>query len=204
MAAPGRYLEGARRDAFSGYISHERIAEHWRERLAVETNPELMARFEHRIETLEQAIDQHRRGYAPVVSDEVTGFWQAYWELASMIAPQLELEDPGAKPLGAAFVAFPHALHRFEPLSTMLRHKLRQGRVDIDVAGLGDDLEALGPRLTALLPEGAQVRRAGKSTLDFGLGSGPRHVIRSEIAGGVGRGWNPNRGQAARLVELPS
>jgi hypothetical protein len=92
----------------------------------------------------------------------VTSFWQRYWETANLIAPELEMRRPLEKPAASAFVYFrPSALFPW----VKLVHKLKLGKVDLQIRGLGTSFGPFVRRYRPGLPPGMQIEIAGKSAV---------------------------------------
>jgi len=99
ILAPMRYLEGKKEaDNYDLKISYETV------RGWFKTNE--VRRFGYRANVFDQAIEQNRRGYSPVVDADVTKFWELYWELVSSEFPSLETSRPQLKPARADWPEF--------------------------------------------------------------------------------------------------
>ena len=109
---------------------------------------------------LAAAINKSSTGYQKVENAPVTEFWQSYWQLAQTIAPQLEMQNPGTKPVGAG-----HLYFRPSQLSSgvSLVHKLGQGCVDLQFPGMGANLTTLREKSGRFLEPGMYIEQAGKS-----------------------------------------
>ena len=164
LLAPVRYLGGAGdQKQFDALIFCESLAEHVAARAATCLDPETVQRLRYREDVIRQAIRKERRGYAPIIDSRVSSFWHDYWTLASRIAPELRIDDPGAKPGGAGFVRFSQALERSSLVELTRRHKLQPGRVDIEIAGWALHSDMASPAMLPLLSTDMRIRTASKS-----------------------------------------
>ena len=165
LMAPNDYIESVPGDfaSFDETISYEQIAEAFEER-ADQVDEESGRRCRHKIEMLEQAIYKHRRGYTPEADPKVTAFWKGYWEDARRVAAGLRMERPGDKPAQSGFVHLTKSIEAKRPLpGCKTLHKLAHGRVDLQITGWADRLEAVGGAIDPLLAPGMILRKAGKS-----------------------------------------
>jgi hypothetical protein len=91
-----------------------------------------------------------------------TEFWQRYWQSADSIAPVLRMAMPDPKPARSSFI-------RFRPLSlgaeATLFHKVRHGRVDLQIGGMGDKLRSIQKRFEREMTGSMRVERANKSAV---------------------------------------
>ena len=165
LMAPNDYIEavpdGAAR--FHETISYEQIAEALGER-ADYLDEESSRRCWHKMEMLEQAIHKHRRGYTAEPDPKVTEFWQGYWDDARQAAAGLRMDRPADKPSRSGFVHFTRSIQSKRPLpGCKIVHKLGHGRVDLQITGWADRLEAVANAIKSRLAAGVTLRKAGKS-----------------------------------------
>jgi len=117
-------------------------------------------RIGYKLRLIRSALAKSRRGYNPESDGAVSEFWHRYWQQAEAEAPQLGLEQPGAKPAGAGFVWFsPSGL----PENLNICHKLTRGFVDLHFPEWGGRAHALKVQLGPHLDADMSVARAGKS-----------------------------------------
>lgn len=165
LLAPNEYIEsaGTRAAMFSASLAYEQIIEFFQQQVE-QASDELARRYRHKIEILEAAISKRHRGYSPDISQEVSAFWLAYWQKASEVASDLQMERPSGKPVGSSFVHFNQAIKSRRPLpDCKIKHKLRHGLVDLEIAGWADRLDEVSPAIQPLLEPSMQLRQAGKS-----------------------------------------
>ena len=155
LIAPRSYFgRNPQRLGFDAVVSYEDLRTWFKEKSAIGVRARVKVRL------LSDAIQKSRSGYQPVQDQVVTAFWKSYWELASELAPELEMREPGGKPSGAGFVWFrPSVL----PRSVTIVHKLPWGNVDLQFHGMGKDLEAFRRAVEDYLEPDMSVARANKS-----------------------------------------
>jgi len=155
IVAPQRYL-GAAANA-SGYqtrVSYEDIAEWMRGNLP----PGRRTEFKRHL--ILAAIEQQRRGYSPKLDAVVTRFFTDYWELAESLFPELHFSHSGPRPSGSTWAELrPPAL----PKGRSIMHKVMEGFVDLQFAGLGERVDELIRLNPLLLRDGVNFVRATKS-----------------------------------------
>jgi hypothetical protein len=154
--APQRYLEGggdARLYDFS--FSYEEIMGPLSRAEGLDA-----ARREHRIMILTQAVEQHRRGYAPLHDERVTDFWRSYWEQVSSLFPELGMKEPGSKPAGSDWVEFRSPML---PAGTSVWHKWATRAVDLQLPLRFDAVEQVSQACASLLGEDMSIAPTGKS-----------------------------------------
>ena len=164
LMAPNEYLESANEvKLFNSTISYEGVIEFFDNRLKQITN-ELAHRLVHKKEIVEQSINKYRRGYSPDIDDDVTEFWQKYYQLAKDKYPSLKLKKPGKKPYGSTFIIFSQALSPHPPLpQCTIKHKLKHGKIDIEFSGWAKEQEKVEKKISALTQNNMQINKAGKS-----------------------------------------
>lgn len=155
LVAPESYLgpEGELH-GFDARVSYESIRD-W-----FDSRTTLGMRRDYKKLLLTSAIEKSGLGYQLIEDPAVTDFWKSYWRLANRVAPLLQMREPGQKPASAGFVHFRPP--RF-PKNVGVVHKLRQGFVDLQFAGMGERVAELMVRYNGRLGEGMEVVRASKS-----------------------------------------
>jgi len=155
LVAPRHYIgDNPQRFGFDAAMSYEDLCD-W---FAAQT--EMGDRRRVKLQLLLAAIEKSERGYRPVEDRSVTEFWRRYWELASRLAPELEMPEPSSKPSGAGFVWFkPPVL----PRDITIVHKLPYGNVDLQFSGEGENLFELHQKLRGYLESDMSVVRANRS-----------------------------------------
>lgn len=93
----------------------------------------------YKTELLSAAIEKSSSGYQSQADFVVSKFWKDYWHLASVVAPELRLEEPPNKPSGAGFIYFYQA---GLPGEVVLVHKLG-GHFDLQFAKMGKRLDRM-------------------------------------------------------------
>lgn len=164
LMAPNDYItSNIGSNIFDATISYETVIDHLKLRIKT-VSKELGCRFQHKIELLEQSIYKYRRGYTFVVNIDVTNFWQAYYSLATQKYPILKMKKPGSKPSEGRWIHFTDALNPPPPLPRcVIKHKLYQGKVDLEFAGWEKYQKLIETRISALLMKNMRVIDAGKS-----------------------------------------
>lgn len=155
LVAPSAYLgDTANRRGFDAVLSYENLLSWFTEHGA------LGSRATYKTALLSSAISKAKYGYQPVEDAPVTDFWYAYWRLAVQVAPELEMQEPKSKPSRAGFIYFrPNVL----PRGVAVVHKLRHGFLDLQFAGLGQQLSKLRAEFGDRLLPGMTIARAAKS-----------------------------------------
>jgi hypothetical protein len=153
IVAPSRYF--ASEDQTKGFnfrLSYESLRD-W-----FDAAMQLGARRNFKIALLNAGIEKGTLGYQPVTDAPVTLFWQAYWRLLLVLAPELEMPAPEAKPSRSGFISMrPPAL---KSLGADIVHKVNKGRVDLQLRKLGEHANAVRKALDPLLEEDMSVERA--------------------------------------------
>ena len=152
LFAPSAYARGAV-DGVDAVVSYEAV-ETW---FAATESDE---RTGYKLQLLRTALAKHRLGYNPDTDGAVTAFWDHYWREAGVLAPDLQLDEPGPKPAGAGFVwFFPMGL----PANLNICHKLPKGFVDLQVPAWGHRVLSLKDEVGSVLEAEMEVIRASKS-----------------------------------------
>lgn len=121
----------------------------------------LGARRRYKAALLQCAIHKGTLGYQPVADDVVTEVWRGYWMLTRELAPELEMREPISKPAKAGFVRM--QAPALAPIGVRLRHKIKKGKVDLEVPGMGRSLNVVHDSLDHLLEDGMSIQQAQES-----------------------------------------
>lgn len=164
LLAPESYLQcAAACERFDVVLPYEGLIEYFESR-SICVDAELARRCQHRKEMLEQAIYKYRRGYCPLPNRDVSEMWMGYYQEACAFAPMLKMSNPGAKVARADWIMFGGGWERDDALPPVaLRHKLKLGRVDLEIARWGARIKEIGSALNLLLKPEMRIRLAGKS-----------------------------------------
>lgn len=123
----------------------------------------LAARKAYKLALLRGAIDRGRLGWKLVPHPNVAQLWQAYWQLAEQIAPQLAMPVPKAEiPADSHFIRFRPAML---PPHVSLWHKVGYGHVDLQFSGMGDKLAEMEQQYRGSLMPSMHIEKAGKSAV---------------------------------------
>lgn len=103
LFAPADYLGNAGSELFDRQISYEEVI------AALSTVFDPRTRF--LAQTLKNGIDpqRQRQSYTPQYDDAATQVWNAIWEIANAVTPQLRMRKPPRRPAGSSFIYFPEA-----------------------------------------------------------------------------------------------
>lgn len=156
LVAPARYFGGAEnRRGFDARLTYEGVLG-WINECDVGT------RANYKRALLQAAIEKCTHGYQAEADAPVTEFWRAYWRVARAVAPDLEMNEPFAKPAGAYFISFRPPLL---PKNVEICHKLLHGNVDLQIGGWGSRIPELTVIVGKLLTPGMAVAKANKSAV---------------------------------------
>lgn len=156
IVAPMRYFgESEASKGFEYRVTYEQIHD-WFQQAT-----ELGNRRHYKLALLSSAIDKGTLGYQPEEDASVTNFWQEYWQLALERAPKLEMKKPAVKPSGSGFVLFPHP-HGFTGGANIV-HKLKFGYVDLQLRGMGNQINAVRVAFADALDPDMTIEQAAKS-----------------------------------------
>ena len=157
LIAPQTYLgDGDTTKGFDAKVSYEAILE----RISLEQKGSRRLSYVSRM--LEAAIQKSSIGWQLQEDQPVTTSWYRYWQMSSQLAPELELAEPTGKPAGSGFVYFkPPGL----PKGIYLVHKWPYGNVDLQFAGLGNQIFRLREHLSDWMTEDMEVVKAAKSAV---------------------------------------
>lgn len=152
LVAPDAYAEGS--EGFDARLSYEAIREWFEKRSPID------ARARYKLQLLDAAIKRGGTGWTLVPNESATSFWRRYWQLASAIAPRLQMPPPGPKPANSHFI-------RFRPVILGARvelvHKVAYGNVDLQFAGMAMQAGHFAAQHSHTLEPGMQIARARKS-----------------------------------------
>lgn len=152
IMAPESYLKSVSDvENYQASISYERIRDWF-----IDHDTE---RYQFKKYMMHEAIEQNRRGYTAVPDSRVTSFWKDYWEYSVRNYPYLRMARPGKKPANASFINFyPESL----PKTYQLLHKVVHGFVDLQIPGMGPEIE----RVTELFSDiEIEIAKAQKSVV---------------------------------------
>jgi len=151
LVAPLHYVVPA---DFEHVVRYESILE-W-----FQGQPSQGPRMMYKQEVLKKAmVKPPRRG---PTDPDATAFCAQYWELASDIAPELEMPDPHERPKDSSWLYFkPSAL----PDNLEMIHKAGYGHVDLTFIGMGSRMAEIHERYGQDLEPGMHITRGGKSAI---------------------------------------
>jgi len=134
MLAPQSYLDGTD-DAgeYDVQLPYEDLRSYFED--------ERSKRGKWKATVVQEAIEQNRRGYAPVVDEAVTDFWLRYWKTVQLLAPELQMPKPGGKPSGSDWP-------QLKVAGLTIRHKWARGVAHLELPGMAsrvDDIDAILP-----------------------------------------------------------
>jgi hypothetical protein len=155
LVAPASYVgDDAEKLGFDFTVTYEDIVK-WYTDNATPQYP-----YSFKLAILRRALE--KGGYAAIPNEATTQFWKRYWEIATSMAPELGMSEPGDKPELSGFISFqPKAF----PKGVKLIHKVRYGNVDIQFAGKAEDVDALKILYGALPVQKMNIKPAGKSAV---------------------------------------
>lgn len=157
LVAPEAYFgaDPDDRKGFDAVVTYESIRQQF-------LDVGLGARLAYKLNLLDGAIVKARVGYRLEEDPPVTDFWRAYWRLATEVAPELEMPEPGPRPAKSGFIYFtPSDL----PRGVHIVHKTRHGNVDLQFYRMGKRLPEMRERFCAHLEHNMVLERAGGSAV---------------------------------------
>ena len=101
LFAPADYLEKVGSELFARKVSYEQAI------TDLTGADDLMTRF--LAQVLINGIESQKQGYKPQYDDAATQVWNAIWEIANAVVPQLRMRKPPSRPAGSTFIYFPDA-----------------------------------------------------------------------------------------------
>jgi hypothetical protein len=172
LVAPKGYLKTAPGAAiFDARISYEEVEEHLRARAAENVGTELGDRLVYRADITAQAVASYRRGFVSIPHAAVTTFWRSYYGIATSHAPELRMKAP--RVAGQArrnrWIDFPPDILVSSAQGVPMwpagarhniKHKLREGLVDLHLSRWGEREEEAHALVDPLLDTGMTLRRA--------------------------------------------
>jgi len=155
LVAPARYLgSSANAAGYHATVSYEDVAD-W-----MHVNLPAGPRSEFKRNLILGAIEQQRRGYSPTVDPVVTRFFTEYWEFSESLFPELRFSHVPSRATGSTWAEFrPKSL----PRGLHIIHKVPEGWVDLQIAGLGTQTENLNRLNPMLIETGLQFVQTHKS-----------------------------------------
>jgi hypothetical protein len=151
LVAPAKYV-GADSNllGFQRHISYDAILDWYRDH---DESPRSL----YKCEILKLALERRTIGYKLVADSAATSFWDEYWQLASSVAPELEMKQPGEKGKGSGW-----GYLCVQP-GLQIINKLARGFVDMHVTGYADGNVEFKRRYIPLLDSDIRIAPAGKS-----------------------------------------
>ncbi len=156
VVAPVKYFRPNEPHGYDFHVTYESILS-W-----FDTARFLGDRRVYKLAALRQAIERAKHGWQSVPDARTTDFWQQYWETVGRIAPTLRMPRPEPKPARSSFI-------RFRPLTlgadVELLHKVRHGRVDLQIGGMGGNLMLIEEKFGKHMTGDMRVEKASKSAV---------------------------------------
>lgn len=146
LVAPKLYCENQK--DFENYLSYETIAQRFE---FVGSKRNLF-----KSNLLQIASEKLRRGYQPINSALVQGFWQSYWEFKEENYPNLKMKKPDIIPHNSDWPM----LYDESLKNIVFYHKLGQGNIDTTFKGFPEEVET---KIKEFLPEWAKFEKHSKS-----------------------------------------
>ena len=155
IVAPKRYLNRTvEASEYDSQVSYEAIRD------CFLVNDPTSPRGQYRARLIEKAIEQDRRGYKPIPNEDVTEFWQKYWQLVTSEFPLLKMKKPGKVPANSDWPILKSSeLGR----GRRIIHKWKQGFVDLEIASAGNSTEEIKFANVIVLDNDMKVVQTGKS-----------------------------------------
>jgi hypothetical protein len=114
----------------------------------------------YKLSLLSSAIERGGSGWTLIPNEKTTIFWQNYWFTASRFAKELRMPKPTKKPATSSFIFF-------QPIglgaNVKLIHKVPYGKVDLQFAGLGNQLGIIENEYRSILEHDMMIVKASKS-----------------------------------------
>ena len=101
LFAPADYLGNDGSELFDRQISYEEVIA----ALSESFDPRTLFLAQ----TLKNGIESQRQGYKPLYDDAATQVWNAIWEIANAVTPQLRMRKPPRRTAGSSFIYFTDA-----------------------------------------------------------------------------------------------
>ena len=156
VVAPSVYFIKGERHGYDYHIPYEEVL------IWFQTAAFSGKRRAYKMAVLNQAIERGRHGWHAVPDAKTTTFWQRYWDSAEQIAPVLRMPRPEPKPARSSFI-------RFQPFSlgpdAKLLHKVRHGRVDLQIGGMAAKLALVQNKFGNHMTKSMRIEKANKSAV---------------------------------------
>jgi len=155
IVAPRKYIEsGAGTEGYQAMVTYEDLLDFFL------SFGESDRRYQYRARLVREAIEQSRRGYTRVPHEDVTQFWQRYWELLRCEFSELSMNAPKDVPFNSDW---PRLRTRGARGSPQVVHKLRQGYVDLELPSKGERVQDIREKNVSVLDPDMIVEQTGKS-----------------------------------------
>ena len=155
ILAPARYLESTHNNAgYAAEISYEELMAFFLSRRYGEP------RCGYKAKVIREAIEQNRRGYQPVFSEEMTKFVEQYTQFVMKLVPELKVEAARPRPAGSTWILYrPSGYQK----GAHLCHQMTAGHVKLFGAARGVGEDEFREYWDTRVPEDVRVEAAGKS-----------------------------------------
>jgi hypothetical protein len=135
LIAPARYLSSSKQtEMYQHEISYEAIMDFFNAKASYDK------RFAYKARVVNEAIEQNRRGYQPVLSEAMTNFVKDYVHYASQHYPSLGVQEAKARPAGSTWIMF-------KPFGSKAKielcHQMTTGLVKILLYGSAGQIEEI-------------------------------------------------------------
>lgn len=150
IIAPAAYLDSSKHD--QGYdvaISYEQMVEYF------ESQQDHDQRSGYKAEFINDAIEQNRRGYQPVIDEKLSRFVNSYCNYTSVNYHELAVEAPRNRPAENTWIKF---YPKFLPSGCDMVHQMTAGCVKLFFRGQAESFDALKEKYSSVLPEGAEMK----------------------------------------------
>lgn len=155
ILAPARYLQSAHnRGGYGAEISYEAVMAFFLSRRYGDD------RFRYKAKVMREAIEQNRRGYQPVFSEEMTKFVEDYTAFVKNLVPELNVEAARPRPAGSTWIYYRPSGY---PKGAFLCHQMTAGHVKLFGAAKGAGEDEFRKFWEPRVPEDVRVETAGKS-----------------------------------------
>jgi hypothetical protein len=117
-------------------------------------------RYKFKKALLIRALERATLGYQRIEDEQVTRFWNDYWQHANQVAPILNMPEPGKRPSGSTFIYFAPADF---PSGLSLVHKVSKGAIDLQIAGLAKHIGSFRTEYVSNFNNEYKIIKAGNS-----------------------------------------
>jgi hypothetical protein len=151
LVAPAKYVgTDSKLRGFQRHVSYDAIMQWYRDQ-------DQSVRSLYKCKILQLALERSTTGYQLVADSAATLFWDQYWQLASSLAPELEMKLPGEKgrASGWGYLCVRPGLQ--------IIHKLARGFVDMHVTGYPNGSVEFKRQFASSLESEMRIAPAGKS-----------------------------------------